>query len=227
MKKAFPISDWGYIGDIDSEGRKIANFVIGEETEEEGDPKYITEPIFVDLANELQAKREGFTATVNINSVPPFVIQYNKNVLLHNHDMQNYIEHIKNALEDIPTDYIMQYLIESRQLGYEKKKSAGVKTLESMIRSKTGVNYHSVLIMCMIRQMIYEMGESEPDIGEIFKKMTSPEIYEFIGAVIEYMMTEETSNEYLAELLNSYSIEEIEKAMNRDITYKYFLGILN
>ena len=49
---------------------------------------------------------------------------------------------------------------------------------------------------------------------------------DFIGAVKEYSIAEEMSNETLGKLLDTYKIEEIEAEVNKAVTTRYFLGLL-
>ena len=226
MIKAIPTKDWGVLGEVESNGRDIGDFVIGIDVENGNVKEYVTEKIFVDLVNALQSGEKGFTAYVNIQQVPPLIIRYNKCVLFHNYDVQDHMIRIKDALQEIQTDIIIQSLVESRMSGFERKKGRGMKALEALVRSKTGVNYNEALINYMVQQVIYEAFEDKIGIGALFQEMTRDEIFEFMGAVIEYMLTEETSNERLAQLLNTYQIGEIEAAMNREISYKHFLGLL-
>ena len=60
----------------------------------------------------------------------------------------------------------------------------------------------------------------------MLQKMSQDESIRFIGAVMEYTLTESTSDERLAALLENHNIEDIEETLNRAITYKYFLDLL-
>lgn len=228
---ALPTKDWGVKDQNDlynnKSGRKVGNFVIGLIVDKDGEPTdYIQEPIYTDLVTALQTGQKGFSTVVNISQVPPVVFRYNKHVLIHNDDVPNYISGIKDALDEIPTDYIISSLVDIRLTKMERKKPQGIRMLESIIRSKTNVFYNTALIEYVVQEMIYNAREDNIGINQLFQRMSQKESLSFFGAVIEYLLTESTSNEQLAELLENHEIKEIEEAMNRDIAYKYFLGLL-
>lgn len=231
-KLALSTKDWG-VQDPQNDlynnesGRKVGNFVIGLIVDKEGEPTdYIKEPIYTDLVTALQSGQKGFSTDVNISQVPPVIFRYNKHVLIHNDDVPNYISNIKDALDEIPTEYIINSLIDIRLARVERKKPQGLHMLESIIRNKTKVCYNMALIEYVVREMIYDAREDNIGINQLFQRMSQKESISFFGAVVEYMLTESTSNEQLAELLQNHEIREIEEAMNRDIAYKYFLGLL-
>lgn len=231
-KLALSTKDWGVQdpkNDLynNKSGRKVGNFVIGLIVDKEGEPtNYIKEPIYTDLVTALQSGQKGFSTDVNISQVPPVIFRYNKHVLIHNDDVPNYISNIKAALDEIPTEYIINSLIDIRLARVERRKPQGLHMLESIIRNKTKVCYNMALIEYVVREMIYDAREDNIGINQLFQRMSQKEMLSFFGAVVEYMLTESTSNEQLAELLQNHEIREIEEAMNRDIAYKYFLGLL-
>lgn len=231
-KLALSTKDWGVQdpkNDLynNKSGRKVGNFVIGLIVDKEGEPtNYIKEPIYTDLVTALQSGQKGFSTDVNISQVPPVIFRYNKHVLIHNDDVPNYISNIKAALDEIPTEYIINSLIDIRLARVERTKPQGLHMLESIIRNKTKVCYNMALIEYVVREMIYDAREDNIGINQLFQRMSQKEMLSFFGAVVEYMLTESTSNEQLAELLQNHEIREIEEAMNRDIAYKYFLGLL-
>lgn len=163
---------------------------------------------------------------MNINQVPPVIIRYNKQVLIHNNHITEYIADIKNALDDIPTDVIISSLAELRIKRATRRKADEIRVLEYMVKNKTNVRYNNALIEYVVRDMIYNAREDKLGINEMLQRMNQEESLRFIGAVVEYMLTESTSNEQLAVLLENHSIEDIEAALNRDITYKYFLDLI-
>ena len=228
---ALPTKDWG-INDQndlyeDESGRQVANFVIGANLNSDGEVVgYIQEPIYTDLVTALQSEQKGFSTFMNINQVPPVIIRYNKQVLIHNNHITEYIADIKNALDDIPTDVIISSLAELRIKRATRRKADEIRVLEYMVKNKTNVRYNNALIEYVVRDMIYNAREDKLGINEMLQRMNQEESLRFIGAVVEYMLTESTSNEQLAVLLENHSIEDIEAALNRDITYKYFLDLI-
>ena len=74
---------------------------------------------------------------------------------------------------------------------------------------------------------MFDPGEEDPlKIHTILSQMTEDQIVDFIGAVKEYSIAEEMSNETLGKLLDTYKIEEIEAEVNKAVTTRYFLGLL-
>lgn len=233
MKKfALPVNEWGVYGDlpddIPPDVRYEADFVIGVVRNEAGeDEEYIIEPIFLDVVENLQTDgKKAFTTHTSITQVPPVVFKYNNILIMHNHSVQDYMIGVKETLEDIPTEILMKSLVDQRVMRYERKKGDGMKALESLVRSKSGINYNSELINYMMQQMVYEANEDEVGIRKMFDSMDQKDIIRFLGAVKAYSMIEETDNKELAKLLNSFKIEEIEAAVNREITDRYFLGFI-
>lgn len=228
---ALPTRDWGVDNQNDlfetQSGRKVGNFIIGYIKDEHGDAvQYIKEPIFVDLVTGLKSDQKNFSVVVSIKQTPPVVFRYGKNVLLHNEEMTKYIADIKNALNDIPTDYIIDSQIDSILAKTYRKKGESIRALESLIRSKTKVLYNSALIEFVIRDMIYNSRDDKLGINEMLQRMNKEERFHFFGAILEYLQMESTSNETLSMLLENNDIKDIEEAVNRDIAYRYFLGML-
>lgn len=230
-KMALPTKDWG-INDQsdlyeDESGRQVANFVIGVNLNPNNEVVgYIQEPIYTDLVTALQSGQKGFSTLININQVPPVIIRYDKQVLIHNDQVVKHIENIKNALDDIPTDVIISSLVELRIKKASRRKADEIRVLEYMVKSKTNISYNNGLIEYVVRNLIYSAMEDKLGINDMLQKMSQDESIRFIGAVMEYTLTESTSDERLAALLENHNIEDIEETLNRAITYKYFLDLL-
>lgn len=230
-KMALPTKDWG-INDQsdlyeDESGRQVANFVIGVNLNPNNEVVgYIQEPIYTDLVTALQSGQKGFSTLININQVPPVIIRYDKQVLIHNDQVVKHIENIKNALDDIPTDVIISSLAELRIKKASRRKADEIRVLEYMVKSKTNISYNNGLIEYVVRNLIYGAMEDKLGINDMLQKMSQDESIRFIGAVMEYTLTESTSDERLAALLENHNIEDIEETLNRAITYKYFLDLL-
>ena len=230
-KMALPTKDWG-INDQndlyeDESGRQEANFVIGVNLNPNNEVVgYIQEPIYTDLVTALQSGQKGFSTLININQVPPVIIRYDKQVLIHNDQVVKHIENIKNALDDIPTDVIISSLAELRIKKASRRKADEIRVLEYMVKSKTNISYNNGLIEYVVRNLIYSAMEDKLGINDMLQKMSQDESIRFIGAVMEYTLTESTSDERLAALLENHNIEDIEETLNRAITYKYFLDLL-
>ena len=82
------------------------------------------------------------------------------------------------------------------------------------------------MILYTVKCSILETEEDPLKIHTILSQMTEDQIVDFIGAVKEYSIAEEMSNETLGKLLDTYKIEEIEAEVNKAVTTRYFLGLL-
>ena len=146
---------------------------------------------------------------------------------MHNGAVQNCYMKIKTALEDISTDILIKAIAEAKSSSrWSAKKGDGIRALEALVRAKTGVNYHTELILYTVKCSILETEEDPLKIHTILSQMTEDQIVDFIGAVKEYSIAEEMSNETLGKLLDTYKIEEIEAEVNKAVTTRYFLGLL-
>lgn len=129
-------------------------------------------------------------------------------------------------MDDIPTDVIISSLAELRIKKASRRKADEIRVLEYMVKSKTNISYNNGLIEYVVRNLIYSAMEDKLGINDMLQKMSQDESIRFIGAVMEYTLTESTSDERLAALLENHNIEDIEETLNRAITYKYFLDLL-
>ena len=82
------------------------------------------------------------------------------------------------------------------------------------------------MILYTVKCSILETEEDPLKIHTILSQKTEDQIVDFIGAVKEYSIAEEMSNETLGKLLDTYKIEEIEAEVNKAVTTRYFLGLL-
>ena len=179
------------------------------------------------LISEDEKVKKRYRLYQNLNQVPPIIVKYEKDVIMHNGAVQNYYMKIKTALEDISTDILIKAIAEAKSSSrWSAKKGDGIRALEALVRAKTGVNYHTELILYTVKCSILETEEDPLKIHTILSQMTEDQIVDFIGAVKEYSIAEEMSNETLGKLLDTYKIEEIEAEVNKAVTTRYFLGLL-
>ena len=127
-----------------------------------------------------------------------------------------------------PNNEVVGYssLAELRIKKASRRKADEIRVLEYMVKSKTNISYNNGLIEYVVRNLIYSAMEDKLGINDMLQKMSQDESIRFIGAVMEYTLTESTSDERLAALLENHNIEDIEETLNRAITYKYFLDLL-
>ena len=171
------------------------------------------------LISEDEKVKKRYRLYQNLNQVPPIIVKYEKDVIMHNGAVQNYYMKIKTALEDISTDILIKAIAEAKSSSrWSAKKGDGIRALEALVRAKTGVNYHTELILYTVKCSILETEEDPLKIHTILSQMTEDQIVDFIA--------EEMSNETLGKLLDTYKIEEIEAEVNKAVTTRYFLGLL-
>ena len=228
---AFPVSKWGLIEEkpVSNNGeREEYRVAIGEVRNEKKETiRYIEENIYQDVLNVLINEDKQYRLYQNLNQVPPIIVKFKNDVLMHNSKIQDYYMRIKAALEDISTDILIKAVAEAKSSNrWSAKKGDGIRALEALVRAKTGVNYHTELVLYTVKSSILEADEDPLGIHTLFNEMTDDQIVDFIGAVKEYSIAEETSNETLGKLLDTHKIEEIEVEVNKAVTTRYFLGML-
>jgi hypothetical protein len=232
MRFSYPINEWGVDGDIEEfqgDGRLQIDCVIGVEKDSKGNElEYITEPMFLDLLESIQTAdaRKMFNIYTNIQQVPAVIFMFNNTLIIHNDVVQEYMQIIRKQLENVQTDILMDAIVEDKIIKYTQKKGNSFRALEAIVRGGSGINFNSRLIAYVVQQMIYESEADQLGIQTLFNEMENIDIIRFIGAVKEYGLTEETRNVHLSKLLDNFAIEEIENAMNREITNRYFLGMI-
>ena len=232
-KVALATNNWGIKDDNDlyedESGRQVGNFVVGYVANEKGDAvRYIQEPIYTDLVTALHDKQKGFKTDINIQQFPPVVILYQGQVLIHNNHVSDYIEDIKRAMEEVSTELIMESATELRlmEMHGRRHKTDKIRAFEYMIRSETGKPYNSALIKYVLKNTIYNLKDEEAEINEILQQMTDEELVVFMGEAIQYSLCESTSSEQFAGLLENHDLSEVEKAINKELAYRYYLGMI-
>jgi len=227
----YPVAQWGALGeeevDINNPKRNISNCVIGEVKDDDGTPiDYITEKIFSNIIIALTEgkNKKEFAVFTNLGQKPQVIIRYNGEFVIHNNEVPDYMEEVRNALNSLPTKVILQALIDKRIMQANRKKGDGIRVLETMLKQQTGVNYNTELIYHMCQELLDENCSDNIGIKKLFKSMTFEDVVSFVGCVREYQMTEETQNLYLAKMLNQATIDEIAVATNNEITTRFFLG---
>lgn len=231
---SYPVSGWSMVDDDsetqnnESTGRKEVNIVIGEIRNENREViQYVIEPMYADILTLLLGEeRKDCTLFQNLNQTPKLIIKYKNSTIIHNGEFEKHYQAIQNAIDDIATDVIMSALADAKNKTARKKKGDGLKALEALIKTKTGVTYHTELILYALRRSFMETEEDPLRLHDKFNSMSQEEIVDFIAAVREYEISEETRNKVLGELLKENDINVIQESMNKIVTTRYLLGLL-
>lgn len=236
---AYPVESWGIDSDEKiiktPDERNLLQCVIGCYGEEPNSPdEYITELIYEDLLVMAQKKRPGskkkvVTTLTNIQQVPPVLFIYEGELCKHNPDMEKHIENIQKALDqEVQTDILIKGMAELRVMTFNQgeKKGNALKTVESMVRMSTGINYNADLIRYVVQTEVYRYLHKESQISDILSSMKSKELIQFMGDVKEYLLLEETRNKTLSDLIEKFGIQQISAEVNSMIADKYFFGLL-
>lgn len=228
---SYPVSEWKLAPNNEDPkpGERVElQVVIGEVRNEKKEiDHYIIEPIFEDIVNLLLSEeRKNYTLLLNLKQVPTIAIKYNNDMIIHNNALPAHYQAIRDTMDDISTDTIMAALADARNRGSSDAKGDGLKALEALVRTKTGVPYHTELILYALRMYFMETEDDPFHLHELFNSMTQEKVVEFIAAAREYEIAEETRNKRLGELLKQADIQTIQASMNKIVTTRYLLGLL-
>lgn len=230
-------SEWklGDITEKDSNGREIVKLIIGDISIGREVQEYFIEDIYRDILDEVIQNVSMYDVTERIGTVPQVVIESNGVLILHNPNVQNYLEEVKKALKTIDSSYIYDAYIELRlNMNGKSKLQEATTILVNMIRHSTGVQYATPFIRTAIIQNIEEQYFSiqNSDLKNWFRSLSYEELVESSIEIMRLKATKSTKDQFLLECISesedhkAISVKDIENAFGKELFYRLMNGTL-
>lgn len=230
-------SEWklGDITEKDSNGREIVKLIIGDISIGREVQEYFIEDIYRDILDEVMQNVSMYDVTERIGTVPQVVIESNGVLVLHNPNVQNYLEEVKKALKTIDSSYIYDAYIELRlNMNGKSKLQEATTILVNMIRHSTGVQYATPFIRTAIIQNIEEQYFSiqNSDLKNWFRSLSYEELVESSIEIMRLKATKSTKDQFLLECISesedhkAISVKDIENAFGKELFYRLMNGTL-
>lgn len=203
--------------------RKASDVVIG--IKRYGDIRNkVTEPFYLDILEMVFNKK--VKVYVDLYAEPSVVVELNGKLVLHNGDIASLKEDVEMLLDQVVDSNQIRALTEIRSNLYrESKIGPTTKAIRNIISQNFNrkINFH-LLRLILIEKYINKVAPATSDLEHKMKAYENKQLIEIYGGIMEYEKTKGCKFGPIQELLLDYTPADIQRAMWKEVSKRFYLG---
>lgn len=149
-----PITEWKKVKNssyMDVNEQETVKIVIGEYDRQNQTDRYLIEPIWVSLLNDMQENPDAYAVYVSPGAYPQLFVRRDHHLYLHNSEMRELVMQCKQILQNTDTDLLCGALAEYRQNKRKKKEAERcIEETTGQVSAALGKSLTHEFIGCLI-----------------------------------------------------------------------------